>query len=626
MSPSKAETAVIGTVTPAMLKFGAGAVKPQGWLRDRAIAARDGLTGHMDDVSIHFKRAWTQEWQPRGEYLDWCGSGDGSDYSWSSEGGAYWFDGLVRLSRQLDDPELRDLADRRMAPLLNNMNPNSIGFLWWLDRRDSAMQEEVDTKGRWQYWVQGISERPIAAYYEATGDIRAKNALEWAFSDPALCSAKGSGATFFSGLADAARITGSPVLRANVAGAIESLVAKSQFSTPPTDATRDTLHYTRRDIDTRHGVAACEQLLSLFRTYMFTGDEKIRDSVLAWYDFFDKYCAQPYGVTMMDEEWGWAGAKRGTETCDVAAEPYTRMEIFAALGDGKWGDTIELAQFNAAPMTVSRDFKNHIYFQLPNRVADEHEADLFSCGNFRHTVYALDNWPLCCSAALNRILPNYIQSMWMKTSEGGLAATLYGPCTFAADINSGKFEVEEVTDYPFSDKIEIKVKSAPAGELTVSFRIPGWAKEYNVAVNGQSVNTATVKGFVRISREWKAGDIVTLSFPMIPRVKTICDMNDGGKQKTSVYVGPLLMAYAFPEKDENTPAADICEPVITEKEMLAAEIVRSAMPAKWSWKLEEAPVRLKLHDVSGNPLELIPYGCSKLHISMFTVDSSDSKI
>ena len=40
----------------------------------------------------------------------------------------------------------------------------------------------------------------------------------------------------------------------------------------------------------------------------------------------------------------------------------------AVTGDGAMGDRIERAVFNAAPATVARDFKTHVYFQSPNRV------------------------------------------------------------------------------------------------------------------------------------------------------------------------------------------------------------------------------------------------------------------
>ena len=73
-----------------------GAVKPAGWLRDWAETMAKGYTARMDEVDAEFVRAWEPDFQPRGKKLHW------SQGTWSCEGGAYWFDGLVKLGFQLD--------------------------------------------------------------------------------------------------------------------------------------------------------------------------------------------------------------------------------------------------------------------------------------------------------------------------------------------------------------------------------------------------------------------------------------------------------------------------------------------------------------------------------------------
>jgi hypothetical protein len=40
------------------------------------------------------------------------------------------------------------------------------------------------------------------------------------------------------------------------------------------------------------------------------------------------------------------------------------------------------------------------------------------------------------------------------------------------------------------------------------------------------------------------------------------------------------------------------------------------MPEKWNWPLA-SPVRLIVRDADGASLELVPYGCAKLRVSMF---------
>ena len=81
-----------------------GEVKPQGWLRDWCVTARNGYISRMDEIDQAFPRAWNRDFHPRGKYLDW---GDPNKGAWCTEGGAYWFEGLVRLAWELDDAELK---------------------------------------------------------------------------------------------------------------------------------------------------------------------------------------------------------------------------------------------------------------------------------------------------------------------------------------------------------------------------------------------------------------------------------------------------------------------------------------------------------------------------------------
>ena len=91
--------------------------------------------------------------------------------------------------------------------------------------------------------------------------------------------------------------------------------------------------------------------------------------------------------------------------------------------------------------------------------------------------YKATHFPLCCTAALNRIVPNYVMHMWMATYDNGLAATYYGPCKVSA-LAADRVPVEIVcrTDYPFNEVIEMSVKPAREATFPLSFRIPGWCK------------------------------------------------------------------------------------------------------------------------------------------------------
>ena len=132
-----------------------GEVKPQGWIRDWCETARNGYVSRMDEIDQAFPRAWSRDFHPRGKYLDWTDPDKGA---WCTEGGAYWFEGLVRLAWELDDVELQSYARKRLEPLLECMNPNAIAFAIEIGRLDCV--KSATKVNSWEVtidmWVKGV--------------------------------------------------------------------------------------------------------------------------------------------------------------------------------------------------------------------------------------------------------------------------------------------------------------------------------------------------------------------------------------------------------------------------------------------------------------------------------------
>ena len=606
-----------------------GAVKPAGWLRDWAETMAKGYTARMDEVDEEFVRAWKPDFQPRGKKLHW------SQGTWSCEGGAYWFDGLVKLAFQLDDAALKQQAKRRLDPILDNMTDSPIGFCWWLNRRDPAHFQEVYDSSDWMVnWVAGILTRPLVAWYQATGDARAKRALEAAlgddywntcFKNESVDCVAGSVISIPSGAFLAERATGSPKIAAALRAYAKDYAKnpmRETYGPAPTNGLEKTLALKRAEmfaqkIPLRHGVVANETLHSLFVSAFVTGDEGLWNSWRRWMDFLDAHARLPVGAWVMDEEWGHPGPRRGVETCALAAEVWGRLDFLATLGQGRYGDDIERAFFNAAPASVTRDCRTHVYFQQPNRLkgGDSERLSVREDGT-KQTVFQKKHYPLCCTAGLNRLVPDFIQGLWMTTADGGVAATLYAPCTFEMALADGTFAVSEETDYPFDETITLRVKSAPAAAFPLALRLPGWCGDAVLAVNGEPVVLKPVNGFVKMRRTWRAGDVVTLRLPMKPRVEIVRDLDETQRDFSCVTVGPLLFARGFAEKTANEPAEPAVVPAVDPKTVAAkAQLVRRPLSRPFDWPLA-APLLLRTQDAAGQPLELVPYGCTKLRAAM----------
>jgi len=642
---------------PAFMPLPPGAVEPAGWLRDWCLAAKDGYTGHMDEYDDEFKRAWASDHKMTGERLMWYKG------AWPYEGGGYWFDGLARLGYALHDEALIQQAKRRLYVVADNMNTNGLLFLWWLDRnKPDDRKAVVAALEGWSLWACGLLGRAMTGYYAGSGDKHVLEALEKAYgSDPdCLRWITGSVSNPWPAF-DTYTWTGNQ----GIAAALDAMFKKEGGGLLP-----NLSRYRKAPdlkpgttVDNAHVVEFIESTTPWAVGYLWTGDARYLEAAIGWHDLLERVAMQPYGVPVSDEWYMPTGAFRGSETCDVAGYVWSQVSLLAVTGEGRMGDRLERAFLNAGPATVSRDFKTHVYFQSPNRFAN-------LSPNFPHGpmagggVYQRKHNPLCCTAALNRIVPWYVTHMWMATYDNGLAATCYGPCKVTA-LAADRVPVVITckTDYPFNESIEIAVHPEREASFPLDFRIPGWCATPALSVNGAAVRVErNAKGFARLNRSWKPGDTVQLRLPMTATVRTGRDAASGppydsahgvtrvtipednstrGVPYASVSYGPLLFALPITDTaDANTPepaarwkfALDIQEPGLS--------VERGAMPAKWDWPLA-APlkVRANAREIAWNPdpkdprlppfpaakqkpaepITLIPYGCTKFRISMFPV-------
>ncbi len=642
---------------PAYLPLPPGAVEPAGWLRDWCLAARDGYTGHMGEYDDEFKRAWSPDHQMKGERLLWYKG------AWPYEGGGYWFDGLARLGFALHDEGLISEAKTRLGAVAEHMNTNGLLFLWWLDRNNAADRQAVkEALEGWPLWASGLLGRAMSGYYAGSRDPQILDAMVRAYgSDPDCLRSITANMSNPWPAYDAYCWTGNQ----RIAEALDRMFKQeggallpnlSRYRNAPDLCPGAT-------VDNAHVVEFIESTTPWAVGYLWTGDRRYLEAAIGWHDLLERIAMQPYGVPVSDEWYGPTGAFRGSETCDVAGYVWSQVSLLQVTGEGRMGDRLERAFFNAGPATVSRDFKTHVYFQSPNRFAN-------LSPNFPHGpmagggVYQSKHSPLCCTAALNRIVPWYVTHLWMATYDNGLAATCYGPCKVSALVaNRVPVVITCQTGYPFNETIELTVQPEKKATFPLEFRIPGWCAAPAISVNGSEIKVQRdARGFVRIKRKWKAGDKVRLHFPMTPIIERGRDAASGppydgahrvtrvtipeagstrGVPYASVSYGPLLFALPIADTtDANTPdpaarwkfALDVQHPGLT--------VERKAMPARWDWPLA-APLKLRANavEIPWNPdpkdprlpalpvagvnksetITLVPYGCTKFRISMLPV-------
>ena len=139
------------------------------------------------------------------------------------------------------------------------------------------------------------------------------------------------------------------------------------------------------------------------------------------------------------------------EICDISDYTGIYPILLKATGDAAYADKIERAAFNAAPGSVTKDFKALQYFSAPNQVIDARNSFIRNGGGAMR--YAPNSATECCPGNVNRMMPNFAINSWMTDGKGGLAATMYArsSVTYRVGERSSEVTVDEDTYYPFSD-------------------------------------------------------------------------------------------------------------------------------------------------------------------------------
>jgi hypothetical protein len=646
-TPANYSRAVASPVRPAFLPLPPGAVEPSGWLRDWALEARDGITGHLDERHATFADGW------KGSPIKAPGAtADGT--GWPLEQSAYWLDGALRLGFVLHDEDLIRKIRARLDPVVEGVNHADSGasFIYW---KKGFKPAGFDS------WAHSQMGRALLALYQGTGERRVLDAMVKVYADyPTNMGALRLDGDAVSGLCNL-----DPMFEVYSLSGDKRVLERALAALSQPSVVRDIQDMAENRLAPGHMVIFYENIRLPAVAYLWTGNPLHLQATLNAFRWLDDHDMLPYGVASGEEFASGVGALRKTETCDVTAMLLAASWMYRIQGQADWGDRMERAFFNAGAAPVARDFQTMSYYQSPNRLrSDSLPREQPVCpgpGGIRFGELGCSN-VLCCVGALNRIIPNYIIHMWMATPDNGLAATLYGPSTVNALVGPRvPVRVTARTDYPFAEVIHLRVEPEKAVSFPLYLRIPGWCKTPKLKINGSPFKPVIdSRGFAKIERTWKRGGTVELTLAMEPTLARGYETEfpaanrayfgfepDSLFQKRrlpyeSVLYGPLLFALPIPDADPNTPVPDARWQFAldnrADKNGQDIKVRRKAMPAKWNWLLAapvtlEAPARsfawqptdlqaLPGAPVSGGQSEtitLVPYGCTKFRVSMFPV-------
>jgi DUF1680 family protein len=217
--------------------------------------------------------------------------------------------------------------------------------------------------------------------------------------------------------------------------------------------------------------------------------------------------------------------------------------LFNVTGDAKYTDVMELSLYNAVAAGVSLTGDLFCY-----------ATPLASRGDFTRSPWF--GVP-CCPTTIARFLPSLGQYIYSRSSDG-LWVNLFIASEATTALDSGKVTLRQTTKYPWEGDVTIAVQPDVPREFTLHVRLPAWAANPTLRVNGAAVSPQVVRGYAAIRRRWTSGDTVQLSLPMdVQRLAAHPNVLQA-QGKIAVRRGPLV--YAFEQADNAVPLRNVALP------------------------------------------------------------------
>jgi hypothetical protein len=525
-----------------------GAVTPEGWLRKQLSAWAEGITGHL------------HEYKPGTFWNAWDNRKFKKETWWPYEQQAYWADGLFQLAYILNDNRLKRIADDLEEKILSGQKQDGY-FGGWPDAPYSNDGE---------IYTLSLISQALLSYYSATGDERIISSLQKAFRHvysncKPLPDSSGSlpvawrGGSY--GWPSASHII-YPIFRVYTRTGDEELLKLADLIYEAGQKTGTGQSAQRSCIRVRsllsegntfydlHGVDATEVLRIPAIHYLYSDNEEDLNASIRGISKVEKYCEQVHGAPSCDEQLRGPGAVNNTEMCTQSTWSATKQTMFAITGDIHYADGVEKIVFNIGPGSRRPDGKAIEYYSAPNQVACTDNSCRAPLIYPDRQSFRPDGDPAvpCCIGQSNRLYPNYVKdAMWLASVDNGLAAVCYGPCkvTACAGDRGEKVTVNEITNYPFEEKIRFEVNSKKDVKFPFYLRIPGWCTNAIIKINDLPCNDDLLPcSLVRIDRLWHPGDSVVLSLPMKIRLSV------WNNSSVAVERGPLVYSLKIKQKWE----------------------------------------------------------------------------
>jgi len=258
------------------------------------------------------------------------------------------------------------------------------------------------------------------------------------------------------------------------------------------------------------------------------------------------------------------------ETCAAVAFIFWNHRMNLLTGDAKYTDVLELTLYNGFLGGVSLSGDKFFYVN-----------PLASRGRGQRRAWFT---PACCPSNIVRLLPQIGRYAYASDGENVFVNLFMGSAA-QIPVKAGKVKLTQTTHYPWNGKLRIVIEPERTAKFGVNIRIPGWTQgrpiasdlyrfaggrnnaEISLKLNGKAIKNPTLhKGYARINRKWKKGDLLEMHFPMPVRRVYAHPKVEADRGRVALMRGPMV--YCLEQVDNR---ANVAEMVLRRNADLATE-------------------------------------------------------
>jgi uncharacterized protein len=222
------------------------------------------------------------------------------------------------------------------------------------------------------------------------------------------------------------------------------------------------------------------------------------------------------------------------ETCAAIGSVLWAWRMLRITGEAKFADLVEQTLYNSVLAGISLDGTSFFY---TNTLRQLNPMPVELRWNRRREKFTPC---FCCPPNVVRTVAQTATYAYLK-GESEILAVLYGGNTIETDIRGGKLKLRQETNYPCDGQIRFTFDAAPGEFIALGLRIPAWAKNAVVKVNGRTAEEPIGAGtFCRLKRRWAAGDVVELNVPMAVRLVESHPYVEETLNQVAVVRGPIV--------------------------------------------------------------------------------------